>query len=128
MKIIGIGIDIAEIDRIEALLARHGERFLQRVFTEEERAYCATLRQPAPCYAARFAAKEAVSKAFGTGIGERVAWLDLTIRRDAAGKPSVFLQNSAAVFARELGIVEILLSLSHAQHYAVAQAIAVGVD
>lgn len=126
MKIIGIGIDIAEVPRIEAMIARHGERFLQRVFTEEERAYCSAMRVPAPCFAARFAAKEAVSKAFGTGIGGRVSWLDLTVRRDPAGKPSIALQGAAAEFARELGIAYILISLSHSEHYAVAQAIAVG--
>jgi holo-[acyl-carrier protein] synthase len=125
-KIFGIGIDIVEIARLEALMARHGERFLARVFTEEERRYCGSLRNSAGCYAARFAAKEAVSKAFGTGIGARVAWLDMTIRRDAAGKPAVVLKNAAAAFAQELGVAEILVSLSHSEHYAVAQAVALG--
>jgi holo-[acyl-carrier protein] synthase len=123
-KIFGLGIDIVEIARIETLLARHGERFLARVFTEDERRYCGGLRNAAACYAARFAAKEAISKAFGTGIGARLAWLDLSIQRSAEGKPSALLQNTAAEFARELGVTDVLVSLSHSEHYAVAQALA----
>jgi holo-[acyl-carrier protein] synthase len=126
MNILGIGIDIVELARIESMIARHGDRFLDRVFTPEERRYCSNLRTASRCYAARFAAKEAVSKAFGTGIGARVGWLDLEIERDPAGKPSVCLLNAAAAFAQELGITQILVTLSHAEHYAVAQAIAIG--
>lgn len=126
MIIVGTGIDIVEIARIERMIEQHGDRFLARVFTDEERAYCSRLRVPGPCYAARFAAKEAVSKAFGTGIGLDVAWLDLTVERDHAGKPSIRLENAAAATAKRLGIDRVMLSLSHAEHYAVAQAIAVG--
>ncbi len=124
MNVFGIGVDIVEIARIEGVIARQGERFLERVFTAEERAYCGGQREPARCYAARFAAKEAVSKAFGTGIGEQVGWLDLTVLRDAAGKPSLRLEGAAKAYAREVGVGEVLISLSHSEHYAVAQALA----
>jgi len=124
VSIAGIGIDIVEIERIEALIQRHGERFLARVFTREERDYCGAHRRSAISFAARFAAKEAVSKAFGTGICARVGWLDISVQRDTSGKPSVRLENGASDFARELGVTRILISLSHSQNYAVAQAIA----
>jgi holo-[acyl-carrier protein] synthase len=126
MTILGLGTDIVETARIEAMITRHGGRFLGRVFTAEEQGYCGSMRNPAPCYAARFAAKEAVSKAFGTGIGAELGWLDIAIMRDAAGKPSVVLQGTGAATAERLGITEVLISLSHSDHYAVAQAIAVG--
>jgi len=126
MNILGTGIDIVEIERIDALLRRHGERFLARVFTEEERAYCAGHRTAARCYAARFAAKEAISKAFGTGIGAEVGWLDMIVERDERGKPLVRLRDAAKASAERMGIRQILISLSHSDHYAVAQAIALG--
>jgi holo-[acyl-carrier protein] synthase len=126
MTILGLGTDIVETARIEAMITRHGGRFLGRVFTAEEQGYCGSMRNPAPCYAARFAAKEAVSKAFSTGIGAELGWLDIAIMRDAAGKPSVVLQGTGAATAERLGITEVLISLSHSDHYAVAQAIAVG--
>ncbi len=126
MNIAGIGIDIVEIARIEAMLARQGERILQRLFTAEEQRYCGAMREPARGYAARFAAKEAVSKAFGTGIGADCGWLDLAIAHNPAGKPILTLHAAAAAFAERAGIREVLLSLSHSEHYAVAQAIAVG--
>lgn len=124
MTLLGLGTDIVETARIEAMLARHGARFLDRVFTAGEQRYCSSMDIPARCYAARFAAKEAVSKAFGTGIGAELGWLDITIERDAAGKPSVRLIGTGAATARRLGIAEVLVSLSHSDHYAVAQAIA----
>lgn len=126
MKILGMGIDIVEIERIDTMFQRHGDRFSARVFTDEERAYCSGQRTASRCYAARFAAKEAISKAFGTGIGAEVGWLDLIIERDERGKPSVRLRDAAKATADQLGIREILISLSHSDHYAVAQAIALG--
>lgn len=125
MTILGLGTDIVETARIEAMLARHGQSFLDRVFTDDEQRYCAAMHTPARCYAVRFAAKEAVSKAFGTGIGADLGWLDITIKRDAAGKPSVHLHGAGAATAERLGISEMLISLSHSDHYAVAQAVAV---
>ncbi len=126
MKILGIGVDIVETARIDASVARQGERFLQRVFTESEQGYCSKMNVPGPHYAARFAAKEAVSKAFGTGIGSGFGWLDIEVRRKASGEPFIVLHGGAAELAQRLGISDVLLTLSHSEHYAVANAIAVG--
>jgi holo-[acyl-carrier protein] synthase len=126
MKIIGTGVDIVETARLAESIARHGERFLARVFTDGERQYCSAMKKPETFYAARFAAKEAVSKAFGTGIGAQLGWLDIDVRRKASGEPFVVLGGEGANTARRLGITEIHLSISHSEHYAVAQALAVG--
>jgi holo-[acyl-carrier protein] synthase len=126
MTIIGTGVDIVETARIAASLERHGDRFLARVFLEGERAYCGKMAAPQQCYAARFAAKEAVSKAFGTGIGATLGWLDIEVRRKASGEPFVILHGEGAKTAARLGIKEIRLSLSHSDHYAVAHALALG--
>ncbi len=123
--ILGIGVDVVENARIESSLARFGERFTQRVFTPEEIAYCASMKFPARHYAARFAAKEAVSKAFGTGIGTRMGWHDLEVLREESGKPVCKLHGGAAVLAGERGVAEVFISLSHSDHYAVANAILV---
>ena len=77
MMIFGIGIDVVEVERVESSIAEFGERFVSRVFTEAERAYCESQKRPAIHYAARFAAKEAVAKALGTGIGKELSWLDM---------------------------------------------------
>ena len=122
--IYGIGIDVIEVDRIAKSIDEFGERFLQRIFTEDERAYCESHHQPGPYYAARFAAKEAIAKALGTGIGKEVSWLDLEIRRAANGEPSVHLSGNAASFCQQRGIGEIKISLTHARDYAAANAIA----
>ena len=126
MKIIGIGVDVVEIDRIAGSIERHGHRFIQRIFTAAEQEYCAAMQRPAQSYAARFAAKEAVSKAFGTGIGARVGWLDIEVKRKPSGEPFALLHGSGATLARDLGVRDVLLSLSHSQHYAVANAVAIG--
>ncbi len=126
MKILGIGVDIVEATRIEGSIARLGESFLLRVFTEAEREYCAKMHRPSVHYAARFAAKEAVSKAFGTGICQGVGWRDIEVRRKASGEPFVVLHGGAANWAKNHGVAEVLLSLSHSEHYAVAQALAIG--
>ena len=126
MKIIGIGVDIVETSRIESSIARHGAKFLDRLFTAEERRYCDTQSVPARCYAARFAAKEAVAKAFGTGIGAELEWLDIIVKRSEAGKPSIELCGLGRATAERLGVTEIMLSMSHSDHYAVAQVVACG--
>ena len=100
MKIIGTGIDIVESARLAESIQRHGERFLARVFTEGERQYCAAMKKPETFYAARFAAKEAVSKAFGTGIGAQLGWLDIEVRRKASGEPFVVLSGEGATSDR----------------------------
>jgi holo-[acyl-carrier protein] synthase len=126
MNILGTGVDIVETARIAASLSRHGDRFLARVFLDGERAYCGKMSFPERCYAARFAAKEAVSKAFGTGIGVSLGWLDIEVRRKASGEPFVVLHGEGARTAARLGITELRLSLSHSDHYAVAHALALG--
>jgi holo-[acyl-carrier protein] synthase len=124
MRVFGIGIDIVEVDRITSAIGRHGEPFLSRLFTRAERDYCESRKNPAPHYAARFAAKEAVSKALGTGIGGEAGWLDMEIANDGSGAPEIRLTGAAADFAQRHGIREIRISLSHAREYAAANAIA----
>lgn len=127
MNVLGLGVDIVETARIKASILRHGEAFLERVFTAEEIAYCAPMRDPHPFYAARFAAKEAVSKAFGTGLGSEMAFHEIAIHRKESGEPCVILSGAAAETAARLGIREVRVSLSHSEHYSVASAIALGV-
>ncbi len=94
--IVGIGSDLCDIRRVEASIARHGTRFTHRVFTEGERARCEARVNPGPCYARRFAAKEAAVKALGTGIAEGVFWRDIAVVNDAAGRPTLELTGGAA--------------------------------
>jgi len=126
MALLGIGVDIVEIERFASAMERSGQAFLDRLFRPEEQAYCSPQREPARCYAARFAAKEAVAKALGTGIGSLLAWCDIEICRMESGAPVVTLHGTGAETARCLGVSAILLSLSHSEHYAVANAVSVG--
>lgn len=123
MNIYGIGIDVVEVERIGSSMDEFGDRFADRVFTAAEREYCERQKRPAIHYAARFAAKEAVAKAFGTGIGKDLAWLDMEIRRRASGEPEVFLTGDGAKFAQGIKVAQIKISLTHAQHYAAANAV-----
>ena len=125
MRIYGIGIDIVETERIADSIERFGERFLARVFTDAERAYCDRMKVPARHYAARFAGKEAVAKTFGTGIGAAVGWNEIEILREEHGEPYVILHGEGRKTAARLGITRMLISLSHADHYAAANAVAV---
>ncbi len=102
-RVVGIGVDLVEVSRIEAAIGRFGEHFERRVFTESERAYCRSMARPAIHFAARFAAKEAVCKAFGTGIGEEMAWKDIEVCRGENGRPSVTLHSGAQNFAGRYG-------------------------
>jgi holo-[acyl-carrier protein] synthase len=113
---LAIGVDTVEIARVAAVLERHGERFLSRVFTADERAY-AGRRALAP--AGRFAAKEAVAKAMGTGIGP-VGWRNIEVRNDLAGKPSLLLYGVAATRARMAGLLEWHVSITHSRDLATA--------
>jgi len=126
MRIHGIGIDVVEVERIASAIERHGEPFLARLFTPAERSYCAAQKFPALHYAARFAAKEAASKALGTGIGGDAGWLELEVARDPLGAPKLILHGTAAAFAEAHGLTVIQISLSHAKEYAAANAIAIG--
>lgn len=124
-QILGIGLDVVELDRIARVLGRHGQRFRERVFTEAEITYCEASGRAIESYAARWAAKEAVSKALGTGIGEHCAFLDVEVLRAGNGAPSVRLFHAAQATATRSGIRQILISLTHARDYAAAQAIAI---
>ncbi len=121
--ILGTGIDIVETDRVRAMLERWGNRFTDRVFCPAEQAYCRQKAFPHQHFAGRFAVKEAVSKALGTGISPQVGWRCIEVVRDPrSGAPSVVLHDRTADFARRMGVAEILVSLSHTQAYAVASA------
>lgn len=126
-RVIGTGVDLVENDRIRALLDKWGARFKDRVFLSSEQAYCESKASPWLYYAGRFAVKEAVSKAFGTGIGPSLGWLDIEVRRDAeSGAPSVELAAHGKALARRQGVDRVLISLSHTHHFAVAHALLVG--
>jgi holo-[acyl-carrier protein] synthase len=125
-RVLGLGVDIVETARIARSIERHGDAFLHRVFTAGEIAYCTPMRDPAPFYAARFAAKEAVAKALATGIGADLAWCDIEVVRAASGAPSIVLSGPGAATAARLGVREIRISMSHSEHYAVANALALG--
>lgn len=106
-------MDLVDVERFGRVMERQGEAFLKRVFTEGERVYCGTKGSPAPFFAARFAVKEAVSKAFGTGIGRQMGWLEIEVQRLESGAPVVKLSGGAARLAQERGVREILVTLSH---------------
>lgn len=122
--IFGIGIDLVEIERIAGSIEEFGDRFLERVFTPAERGYCEAMSAPARHYAARFAAKEAVAKALGTGVGAALGWRDMEIVRDGKGAPGVVLSGRGKEFAEREGIARVLVSMSHDRGHAVAQAVA----
>lgn len=123
--IVGIGTDIVEISRIDRLLEKN-PRFVDKVYSPAEIDYCSTKASPAQSYAARFAAKEALMKALGTGWDQDVSWQDIEIVNDTKGKPAIRLCGKAKELAVQKGIMAIHLSLSHEKHYAVASVIAEG--
>ena len=116
MSVLSVGVDIIEIERIAAVLERHGSRFLERIYTEREVAYC---RGRVAELAARFAAKEAASKALGTGM-RGIRWRDIEVLPDGRGKPLLYLHGAALARAQELGLREFAVSLSHSRDFAVA--------
>ena len=124
--ILGTGIDIIEVARIGRSIERFGERFLQRILRPDEINYCFQYKSPAPRVAARFAAKEAISKAFGTGIGGQLSWHDMEIRREESGKPFVVLHDAGLKLLSECGGKLIHASLSHTENYAAAVAVLEG--
>jgi len=121
--IVGSGIDIAEVPRIAASIARFGERFLRRIFTEGEIRYCDAKANRVERYAARFAAKEAAMKAIGTGWNHGVTWRDVEVSRMPGGRPTITFHGKAAEFAAKLGAKHIALSLTHTAEHAIAQVI-----
>jgi holo-[acyl-carrier protein] synthase len=123
--LVGVGIDLIEVERIRSVIERQGERFLDRVFTGEERAYCATMNFPHKHYAARFAAKEAVSKCFGTGIGAELGWRSVSVYHGERLQPLVRLDERGAALLRAAGATGVHLSLAHTEALAVAVAVLV---
>ena len=121
--ILGVGIDIIEVSRIQASYERFGERFLKRILHPNEIAYCLSHKAPAPFLAARFAAKEAISKAFGTGIGAELGWQDMEVGRKPSGEPFVILHEPGQKLLENRGARIVLISLSHTQQHATAVAI-----
>lgn len=128
MNILGIGVDIVETARVRDSLMRFGERFLQRVFLPDEVAYCQSMKFPERHLAARFAAKEAVAKAFGTGIGRQLGWRDIEICRRPSGEPYVKLHGKAIALAQSRSATGLFVTVSHCHDYAAANAILVGGD
>jgi holo-[acyl-carrier protein] synthase len=126
MGIIGHGIDIVEVSRVRALLDRHGERFLRRVFCDGETAYCMDHAEPAARLAGRFAVKEAVLKAIGTGWRDGIAWTDVEVRNLASGAPTLELRGKALEVSRSLGIRRWVISISHTRELATASVIGEG--
>lgn len=124
MSVIGHGVDIVAVPRVRRLLDRHGDRFLCRCFTPGERAYAAGRRRQPEHLAARFAAKEAVLKALGTGMAAGIAWTDIEVATEASGRPAIALAGEAARMAHARGIRRWSLSLSHAGDYAIASVLA----
>jgi holo-[acyl-carrier protein] synthase len=121
--IVGTGVDIVETPRIEEVLERHGERFVKRLFTSAEIAYCEGFKNRGERYAARFAAKEAAFKALGTGWGEGVRWLDVEVTHQPSGKPELVLSGRARQLAHAMGVTHMAVSISHSDRYVVAQVI-----
>lgn len=118
--IVGVGTDLVEIERIEASLARFGDRFEQRVFSAAEIAYCRRKKRPGESFAARFAAKEAAAKALGTGISRGVSWREFEVSREPGGPPRLVLHGRAAELAAALGVGSVALSVTHTRGLALA--------
>ncbi len=125
-RVISIGTDIIECHRIAQMIEKHGEVFLQRVFTHREILYCSSRRAANQHYAGRWAAKEAALKALGTGWSKGIQWTDVEVQNEVGGKPVLVLTNRAHEIAIALGIEKMLISISHCRAYAIAYVTAVG--
>jgi holo-[acyl-carrier protein] synthase len=121
--IVGSGIDLVEIERIQQTMDRYGQRFLNRVYTAAEQAYCLRKRQAAESFAARFAAKEAGAKALGTGISHGVNWLEIEVAREPGGRPTLAFHGRAALVAARLGATRAALSITHTGTLAMASVV-----
>jgi holo-[acyl-carrier protein] synthase len=120
--LIGLGCDLIEVERIRTALERHGDRFLKRIFTDEERAYCESVKFSHKHYAARWAAKEAVSKAFTTGIGPHLDWTSVSVYHGERQQPLVRLDAKGQALLQQVGATHVWLSLSHIDAHAMAVA------
>lgn len=121
-RVLGLGCDLCDVARVRGVWERQGERFLAMTYTEAERAYCLGMRDPAPFLAARFAAKEAVAKAFGTGIGAELGWKSIEVSHGARGEPLVKLDAQGTALLASRGASGVLLTLSHTDTMAMAVA------
>jgi holo-[acyl-carrier protein] synthase len=126
--VIGIGTDLIEIGRVEASIERFGERFLERIFTPGEIAYCMQKKASAESFAARFAAKEAGAKALGTGISRGVSWQEIEVRREPGERPTLHWSGRAAERAEAMGVVRTELSLTHSRAMAMALVVVEGLQ
>ena len=124
MKIVAHGIDLVDCPRIEQMVQRHGERFVNRVFTAAERAYAGANKNEIEKLAGRFAAKEAILKLMGTGWRGKITWTDIEIINNAAGQPEVTLSGEVRKIADSLGIEHISVSITHTANFAIASAVA----
>jgi holo-[acyl-carrier protein] synthase len=122
--VVGLGTDLIETKRVEESIARFGDRFLERIFTVGEIAYCQRKKNAAESFAARFAAKEAGAKALGTGISRGVTWKEFEVRREASGRPTLHLSGRAAELAEAIGVKRVQLSLTHSRELALAVVVA----
>jgi len=126
MEILGIGTDIIECPRIGRMIENHGEMFLRRIYTEREIRYCQSRKHAIEHFAGRWAAKEAILKAMGTGRSHGIAWTNIEVRHAQDGRPQVMVCGVAREIALSRGIGDILISVSHCRTYATAYALAVG--
>ena len=124
MEIIAHGIDLVDCPRIEEMVARHGERFVQRIFTVAEQAYAESNKNKIEELAGRFAAKEAILKLMGTGWRGKIAWTDIEIINNSSGQPEVTLGGEVEKIADKLGIKHISVSITHTANFAIASAVA----
>lgn len=114
MNVEGVGTDIIEIERVREAISKHGDSFIEKIFTKEEQAYCKKYRDPMPQYAARFSAKESIVKALGCGFGDQIGFLDIEISHDPAGKPIVQFSPAAK---KKFNQPHVILSMSHCKEY-----------
>ena len=128
MNVVGIGTDIVECLRIAQMIERHGELFIARVYTEHEIEYCSARKAATQHYAGRWAAKEAVLKALGTGWVRGISWRDVEVRNERGGQPTIALDGGAQQIAKQLGLDHVLISISHCRSHATACAVAIGAD
>jgi len=124
MEIVAHGIDLVDCPRIEAMIERHGERFVQRIFTAAEQAYAEANKNEIEKLAGRFAAKEAILKLMGTGWRGKIAWTDIEIINNSSGQPEVTLDGEVKKIADKLGIKHISVSITHTANFAIASAVA----
>ncbi len=125
MRIVGIGLDLVNIPRVRAMTERWQDRFLTRLFTAQERTYCLQKASPYASLAGRFAAKEAVLKALGTGWANGIRWTEIQVLNDRGGRPVATADGRVGSLLRDAGVTDIQISLSHDTDYAIAEAILV---